>query len=53
MGKLDWKEKKEGSGLSSIKPESGKLTITTIQSLLTDWDQPSFLALWTKQVTQN
>lgn len=35
VGKWDWKEKKEGSGLSSIKPESGKLTITTIQSL--DW----------------
>ena len=40
-------KKKEGSGLSSIKPESGKLTITstTIQSLLIDGDQPYFLAL--------
>lgn len=40
------KKKEEGSGLSSIKPESGKLTITstTIQSLLIDGDQPYFLA---------
>lgn len=32
------KKKKKGSGLSSIKPESGKQTITptTVQSLLTD-----------------